>query len=273
MSCCTVDTSFITPQEVASVTDHTFLKTEDAFSNHELGSVSGRKRELDKFLEGVPGVKPYAVCVRHYDVGCAVSRLESLGMRNVKVAAVVGFPNPDAYVNRRTSHASVREEIMWAENQGAREIDFVLPSIGRNNHEEVSSYASLIAQTTRDLRLTSKMIIETGERTNEHIVQACNLASKTGINFVKTSTGYSRKGATKEALELMREHFKGGIKISGGVTPENYIGFLELVASTHGRPGYIELDPSLVRIGASSLLPALYSASISAVQRSCEKDY
>ncbi|PKK87292.1 MAG: deoxyribose-phosphate aldolase, partial [Tenericutes bacterium HGW-Tenericutes-8] len=66
---------------------------------------------------------------------------------------------------------------------------------------------------------TVKVILETCLLTKAEIVKACELTVKAGANFVKTSTGFSTGGATKEDIELMRQTVgpNFGVKASGGV--------------------------------------------------------
>ena len=64
-----------------------------------------------------------------------------------------------------------------------------------------------------------KVIIESGVLTNEEIIRCCEIYAKAGVDFLKTSTGYAEKGATTEAVALMREHLPSNIQIkaSGGI--------------------------------------------------------
>jgi deoxyribose-phosphate aldolase len=64
-----------------------------------------------------------------------------------------------------------------------------------------------------------KVIIESGILTDEEIVRCCEIYAKAGVDFLKTSTGYAEKGATLEAVQLMRKTLPSSIKIkaSGGI--------------------------------------------------------
>jgi deoxyribose-phosphate aldolase len=64
-----------------------------------------------------------------------------------------------------------------------------------------------------------KVIIESGILTDEEIIKCCEIYAKAGVDFLKTSTGYAEKGATIEAVQLMRQHLPSNIKIkaSGGI--------------------------------------------------------
>jgi deoxyribose-phosphate aldolase len=64
-----------------------------------------------------------------------------------------------------------------------------------------------------------KVILETCLLTDDEIIKACELSEKAGANFVKTSTGFSKGGATPEAVSLMHKTVGGrlGVKASGGI--------------------------------------------------------
>jgi len=63
------------------------------------------------------------------------------------------------------------------------------------------------------------VIIESGVLTDEEIIRCCEVYNLVGADFLKTSTGYAEKGATVEAVRLMRAHLPPGIRIkaSGGI--------------------------------------------------------
>ena len=64
-----------------------------------------------------------------------------------------------------------------------------------------------------------KIIIESGVLTDEEIIRCCKLYGAAGVDFLKTSTGYAEKGATIEAVYLMRKHLPENVQIkaSGGI--------------------------------------------------------
>ena len=85
-----------------------------------------------------------------------------------------------------------------------------------------------------------KVILETGFLTKEEIVKACELSKSAGADFVKTSTGFGKGGATYEDIKLMRETVgpEMGVKASGGV--RDYEGAMQMI------------EAGATRIGASS---------------------
>jgi len=64
-----------------------------------------------------------------------------------------------------------------------------------------------------------KVIIESGILSEEEIIKCCELYRHYPVDFMKTSTGYAEKGASVEAVRIMRAHLPGhiGIKASGGI--------------------------------------------------------
>jgi len=64
-----------------------------------------------------------------------------------------------------------------------------------------------------------KIIIESGVLTNEEIIKCCDIYGAAGVDYLKTSTGYAEKGATIEAVKLMRLHLANQVQIkaSGGI--------------------------------------------------------
>ena len=92
--------------------------------------------------------------------------------------------------------------------------------------------------------MTLKVIIETCLLTDEEKVRACLLSKETGADFVKTSTGFSKGGATVEDIALMRKTVGPlmGVKASGGVrTKEDMVKLVEAGATRIGTSRGVEL--------------------------------
>ena len=89
-----------------------------------------------------------------------------------------------------------------------------------------------------------KVILETCLLSDEEIVKACEIAKEAGADFVKTSTGFSKGGATVHAVELMRKTVGSdmGVKASGGIkTKEDMVKMVEAGASRIGTSSGVEL--------------------------------
>jgi deoxyribose-phosphate aldolase len=133
----------------------------------------------------------------------------------VKVATVIGFPF--GYHDYQTK----AEEARLAIEQGADELDMVmnLAAFKSNDMAYVETEAATISKLTSDNGKTLKVIIESGSLSNEEIIRCCELYRRYPVQFLKTSTGYAEKGASMEAVQLMRQHLpeQMQIKASGGI--------------------------------------------------------
>lgn len=138
---------------------------------------------------------------------------EELKDTDVKVCVVVGFP-----LGAMTSEAKVFEA-GDAIAKGAEEIDMVI-NIGKlkdGNDAYVTNEIHALKKAAGDHIL--KVIIETCLLTDEEKIRACKDAVAAGADFVKTSTGFSKAGATPEDVALMK-HTVGDackVKAAGGV--------------------------------------------------------
>jgi deoxyribose-phosphate aldolase len=131
----------------------------------------------------------------------------------VVVASVVGFP-----LGGMDSDAK-RYETELAVDLGADEIDLVM-NLGRLKDGD----DRFVLRELRDVVEAAddrvvKVILETCLLTREEIIRACHLVCDSGAHFVKTSTGFSKSGATVEDVRLLREAVgpKFGVKASGGI--------------------------------------------------------
>ena len=253
----------LSAEDVAGICDHTFL---DRVESYRTTVKPGESPVIEwgksfrGFIEDSAHLKypPYAVCIRPENVWHAKSILKEKELRksNIKIASVVGFPNILYY----TPEWQLNEARLAIED-GANEIDFVFNygPLYLGGIWSAIDEIKQISDITKKSGVLSKMILETSELDNERIIQACKLADKYGLDFVKTSTGFSSAGAKPEHLKIMRENFPRGVKMSGGVNPGN---LNELLYAVSGRTdGKIDLDPLKVRIGESSLLNKLIDAA------------
>ena len=195
-----------------------------------------------------------AVCVYPNLVPAAAAHLRGTGVR---VASVAGaFPSGQGPLDARV------EEIRWAVENGADEIDIVLNRGAflsgryRQAFEEVE--ASIAAARPAHV----KVILEVGELGSyDHVRRASVLAMAAGADFIKTSTGKIGTGASLPAalcmMEAVREFAEEagrrvGVKVAGGVRASKAaIQYLVLLHETLG-PEW--MTPDLFRIGASTLL-------------------
>lgn len=95
-----------------------------------------------------------------------------------------------------------------------------------------------VVEACVESRAVSKVILETALLTDEEKVRACELSMKAGASFVKTSTGFSKGGATAEDIALMARTVaprKLGVKASGGI--RTYADVLKMVEAGATRVG------------------------------------
>jgi deoxyribose-phosphate aldolase len=186
--------------EVAGYIDHTLLKPE------------ATRAEIENLCREARTFNFASVCVNPTWVKeCAFALYGS----PVKVCTVVGFPLgatlPDvkAYETRRAIF------------DGATEIDMVLNigSLKSGDSEMVKRDIRGVVEAAHDACAIVKVIIETALLSDEEKVRACLLAKEVGADFVKTSTGFSKGGATVADIELMRRTVGAeiGVKAAGGV--------------------------------------------------------
>lgn len=156
----------------------------------------------------------------------------------VTIATVVGFPL-GAMATRAKAY-----ETKCAVEDGASEIDMVI-EIGRlkeGDYDYVLEDIKAVKEACGDALL--KVIIETCLLTDEEIVKACELSVEAGVEFVKTSTGFSTGGATVEDVALMRKTVGPdlGVKASGGIhNKEEALAMIEAGATRIGASKSIDI--------------------------------
>lgn len=197
-----------------------------------------------------------AICVLPRFVAQAKEALAGSG---VKIATVIDFPDGDG------TPEDVIRETEFVLIQGADEIDLVFP-YGRFLADAPPPASKNIRAVREvggyDIRL--KVILEVGAYPDyELLTQASKVAIDGGADFLKTSTGKYRTGASLEAAAIMltvmaESGLPVGFKASGGVREvANAAGYLALAESIMGA-GWA--TPETFRIGASALLPKLLAA-------------
>ncbi|MBN2323110.1 MAG: deoxyribose-phosphate aldolase [Spirochaetes bacterium] len=189
----------ISPAEVARYIDHTQLKPE------------ATKEQIETLCAEAKEYKFYAVCVNTTWVVYCAKLLRGSG---VKIACVIGFPL--GAMDSRAKAFEARRAI----EEGADEIDMVI-NVGALKSRDLLRVEEDIRTVSRACRSTTvlKVIIETCLLNDEEKVLACQIAKKAGAGYVKTSTGFSKAGATAADVALMRRTVGPdmGVKASGGV--------------------------------------------------------
>ena len=151
-----------------------------------------------------------SVCVNPCYVPLAAKQLAGT---DVNVCTVVGFPLG------ATDPSIKAAEAKYCIDNGATEVDMVI-NVGLAKEGDYQGLVKDI-KTVKEAcgKILLKVILETCLLTDEEIVLACKAAKEAGADYVKTSTGFSKGGATVHAVKLMRETVGDalGVKASGGV--------------------------------------------------------
>ena len=132
---------------------------------------------------------------------------------DVLVCTVVGFPLGSMTTKAKAFEAKDAIEI------GADEVDMVINISALKDKDYDLVLNDLLAVREATKGHTLKVILECCLLSKEEIVKACELCVKAKVDFVKTSTGFSKYGATPEDVELMRKTVGPdmGVKAAGGV--------------------------------------------------------
>ena len=169
-----------------------------------------------------------SVCINPCHVAyCA----DYLKVSDVNVCTVIGFPLGD------NTSAVKAFETKDAIANGADEIDMVM-NIGAlkdKNYDLVRDDVKAVVEAANGTLV--KVILETCLLTEDEIKKACELCVEAKADYVKTSTGFSTRGATIEDVRIMKEavHGKAKVKAAGGVrTPEDMV---KIVAAGADRIG------------------------------------
>jgi deoxyribose-phosphate aldolase len=185
---------------VAALIDHTILKPE------------ATRADVLKVCREARQYGFASVCINPYWV--PLVRAELAGSK-VKVCTVVGFP-----LGATSTEAKVAETD-GALRAGAQEIDMVINvgALRSGDHEAVKLDIQQVVKVSHEAGAVVKVILETALLDDNEKAVACTLAKLAGADFVKTSTGFSKSGATAHDVALMRQVVgpEMGIKAAGGI--------------------------------------------------------
>ncbi len=191
----------LAPAQLARMIDHTILKPE------------ATQADVKKLCEEALKHNFFSCCVNSSWVRYVAQILRG---SSVKVCAVVGFPLGAAAPEIKALEArrAIRE--------GAKEIDMVI-NVGlvkSGDWEAVTKDIRAVAEACKDGGALLKVILETCLLTKDEIVKACEASMRARADYVKTSTGFNKGGATAEDIALMARTVapkRLGVKASGGV--------------------------------------------------------
>lgn len=184
----------------AGLIDHTLLKPE------------ATDKDIERLCAEAAQFHFASVCVNPTWVRAAACHLRGTG---VPVCTVIGFPLGATLADVKAYEA--RRAIF----DGAREVDMVvnIGALKSGDDCAVEHDIRAVVEVAHEVGVTCKVIIETALLTDDEKVRACLAAKHAGADFVKTSTGFSKGGATVADIALMRRAVGAelGVKASGGV--------------------------------------------------------
>ena len=220
--------------ELASKIDLTLLKP-DATIN-----------DIENLCKNAIKYKFWSVCVNPYFVKFVSEKLKKY---NVYTCTVIGFPLGATTISTKLFEACE------ALDNGANEIDMVMniSAFKSGNYEYVKNEIKNIVEELKLRKPESiiKVIIETCLLTNEEKAIACDIIISSGADFVKTSTGFSKSGATIEDVKLLKKIVNGKLKIkaSGGIRNlKQALDMIEAGADRIGTSHGIEILNELLNI-------------------------
>ena len=209
-------------KKILSMVDHTLLLQGSTWE------------EIRLLCEDAMNYQTASVCIPP----CYVKQAKEYVKDAMKICTVIGFPN-----GNQTTAVKVFETKDAVAN-GADEIDMVI-NIGMlkaKDYDYVLQEMMAIKEACEGRIL--KVIIETCLLTEEEKIQMCELVTKAGADFIKTSTGFSTAGATFSDVELFAKHVGEGVQIkaAGGISSmEDAVKYMELGASRLGTSRIVKL--------------------------------
>ncbi len=186
------------PQDILLTVDHTLL------------SVTATQAEIAALCDDAIRFGTASVCVPP----CYVSFAKDYTAGKMKICTVIGFPN--GYTTTAVQVAETKDAIAC----GADEIDMVI-NIGWLKDKRYQELLTEIkAVRAACVGKVLKVIIETCLLTEEEKIRMCGIVSAAGADFIKTSTGFSKGGATPEDIALFAKHRAPTLKIkaAGGIS-------------------------------------------------------
>lgn len=229
----------LTPENVASLIDVTDLKADT------------QEPKIRKMVDWALDYGFYSICVNPVEVDLLPTLLKG---SPVKECYVLDFPLGKASIQGKRRQAAEIVETsrnLRGEGPGKIELDMVI-NVGRFKRDRDYTLEEIKAVVEAADGELVKVIIRSGELTEEEIIGACRVVKEAGADFVKNSTGMDALSATPEHIWLMREAVGPGmgVKAAGGIREAMTV--LRLIYAGAKEP---ELrDPLRFRIGTSGPL-------------------
>ncbi|MBP1762155.1 MAG: Deoxyribose-phosphate aldolase [Firmicutes bacterium] len=203
---------------LASYLDSTNLKPE------------ATKNDIAVLCEEAARFKMAAVCIHAFRLPQARSILQGTG---VKLCTVIGFPLGAEGRDSKVFSAS------RALDAGAGELDMVinLGALKDADYAQVENEVNSILKLKNDYSFILKVIVETALLSRNELIELTRLLGDCGADFIKTSTGFSNRGASLEDVQIICAHRPAGLKIkaAGGIRELDFA--LQLIAAGADRLG------------------------------------
>lgn len=212
----------MTQEEMLTHVDHTLLTQTATWD------------EIKQILDDAMKYKVASACIPASYVKEATDYVDG----KLAICTVIGFPN---------GYATTASKVFMAKdavNNGAKEVDMVI-NIGwlkDKKYDELEKEIKAIKEAVGSIVL--KVIIETCLLTEEEKIKMCEIVTKAGADYIKTSTGFSTAGATFDDVKLFSEHVGKNVKIkaAGGIASlDDAYKFLELGADRLGTSRIVKL--------------------------------
>lgn len=212
----------MTQEEMLTHVDHTLLTQTATWD------------EIKQILDDAVKYKVASACIPASFVKDAVDYVDG----RLPICTVIGFPN--GYSTTASKVFMARDAV----KNGAKEVDMVI-NIGwlkDKKYAEIEAEISAIKEAVGELVL--KVIIETCLLTDEEKIKMCEIVTSAKADYIKTSTGFSKAGATFDDIKLFSKHIGKNVKIkaAGGIASlDDAYKFLELGADRLGTSRIIKL--------------------------------
>ena len=211
----------IKSDEIISRIDHTILKTD------------AKWEDVKRICDDAKKYGTASVCIQP----CFVKRAKEYLGGKIPVCTVIGFPN--GYMTAESKVFETRDAVL----NGADEIDMVINicKVKDGDYDYVSDEIKSVRNACEGKIL--KVIIETCLLTEDEKIRLCEIVSESGADFIKTSTGFSKYGATREDVALLKKYSYGiKVKAAGGIkSVEDAADFIRLGADRLGTSSLLKM--------------------------------
>ena len=206
--------------------------------DHTCLNPAATPEDICKLIDDAARMGAYSVCVAPYYVPYARYVMHTQHPdTELKLCAVVGFPHGNTMPQVKIFEA---EEVL---RHGANEVDMVLnrSGIATRNDDLLMLEINGLADVCKKYHATLKVIVETSDLTEDEKVYAAQIVRASKADFIKTSTGFGKGGATVEDVALLKANVGDKlVKASGGIRT--------------AQEAQAMIDAGADRIGASKVL-------------------